>query len=568
MLFRSYGNANVAAYLPIYNGPMPNLSSINTSGNITANAGGYFIGDGSLLTNLPIQAGTYSNTNVAAYLTTASIDTTGNITAANLISNNFLYPNGVSILTGIGGTYSNTNVTALLSSNTISTAITTTGNIETTANVNAQQLHSTDGVFAQGNVTAPYYIGDGSQLTNVVTQIIAGANVTISPASGKGIVTISANGSGGGSGTSSTGYYLNAYDTTTQTAASATTAYVINIGNVASANGMTITSGNQVYFTFAGVYQLNLSLQLVNHDNALHNANVWVRQNGTDLTWTNSNQTLLQRKTTTEPSGTILTIPYIVNASAGDTVQFVWQTDGPGSGGVEILTEAAGTSPTRPGVPSVILTAQSVANIVGLYGDSNVATFLSTGFGSNTITTTGNITAGNLIATSYVQGDGSKLTNLPVQAGTYSNANVAAYLPGYNGSIGSSGSVMNNINMGGTLTIAANIPSGTTSLTSSAITTGGTGTFGNVISTSGYFWANGAAYNGFTGNLLGSTLNDSTNLRVLVNASPYSAPNTSTGLTSNYVNATPVYTSGVLQSPTLNTTVGAVVSSKIGRAHV
>ena len=90
-----------------------------------------------------------------------------------------------------------------------------------------------------------------------VSQIIAGANVTISPPSGKGIVTISANGSTTGAGfVSTTGYYLNAYDITTQSAANATTAYVVNIGNVASANGMTITNGNQVYFTFSGVYEV------------------------------------------------------------------------------------------------------------------------------------------------------------------------------------------------------------------------------------------------------------------------------------------------------------------------
>jgi hypothetical protein len=46
-------------------------------GNTTAN---FFIGDGSLLTNLPIQPGTYSNTNVASFLTTY----TGNVTAGNI----------------------------------------------------------------------------------------------------------------------------------------------------------------------------------------------------------------------------------------------------------------------------------------------------------------------------------------------------------------------------------------------------------------------------------------------------------------------------------------------------
>jgi len=60
---------------------------------------------------------------------------------------------------------------------------------------------------------------------------------------------------------------------------------------------------------------------------------------------------------------------------------------------------------------------QKTANVSGSYSDANVATFLSTAFGSNTITTTGNITAGNF------SGDGSQITN--VAAGTANIANVA-----------------------------------------------------------------------------------------------------------------------------------------------
>ena len=74
--------------------------------------------------NLAIAAasGTYSNTNVAAYL---SASTTSNVGAGNLTvvnnfstnvisANSFTYANGASILAGIGGTYTNSNVAAYL----------------------------------------------------------------------------------------------------------------------------------------------------------------------------------------------------------------------------------------------------------------------------------------------------------------------------------------------------------------------------------------------------------------------------------------------------------------------
>ena len=74
------------------------------------------------------------------------------------------------------------------------------------------------------------------------------------------------------------------------------------------------------------------------------------------------------------------------------------------------------------------------------YGNTNVAAYLTTA----TISTTGNITGANLTTTgnltaSYVKGNGSLLTNLPTQAGTYSNANVASYLPVYSGDVGNTG---------------------------------------------------------------------------------------------------------------------------------
>jgi hypothetical protein len=61
----------------------------------------------------------------------------------------------------------------------------------------------------------------------------------------------------------------------------------------------------------------------------------------------------------------------------------------------------------------------------GTYSNANVATFLAA-YGSNTISTTGNITAG------YVFGNGSQLTGI---AANYSNANVAAFLPTYTGNL-------------------------------------------------------------------------------------------------------------------------------------
>ena len=103
----TYSNANVAAYLPT------NTSDVAAS---------FFIGDGSLLTNLPIQPGTYSNANVAAYLPTYG----GDIDVANVTSGDWK----ISVTAGANllFQYNGANVASLSSTGSLVLAGTLTQN--------------------------------------------------------------------------------------------------------------------------------------------------------------------------------------------------------------------------------------------------------------------------------------------------------------------------------------------------------------------------------------------------------------------------------------------------------
>jgi hypothetical protein len=91
----SYGNTQVATYLSNYNGDINFTSSTAIISNVDVITVGahirspaYQFSNGtSILAGI---TGTYSNTNVAAYLTTANISTTGNITAGNVSAVNFV----------------------------------------------------------------------------------------------------------------------------------------------------------------------------------------------------------------------------------------------------------------------------------------------------------------------------------------------------------------------------------------------------------------------------------------------------------------------------------------------
>jgi hypothetical protein len=49
----TYGNGDVALYLPTYTGNLDNVDSITTTGNITVGAGAFIVADGTYLTNVP-----------------------------------------------------------------------------------------------------------------------------------------------------------------------------------------------------------------------------------------------------------------------------------------------------------------------------------------------------------------------------------------------------------------------------------------------------------------------------------------------------------------------------------
>ena len=72
-----YSNAKVATYLQY-----GNIANISIAGNVTAT---YFLGNGALLTGITASNSNYSNVNVAAYLSTATINTSGNITTSGII---------------------------------------------------------------------------------------------------------------------------------------------------------------------------------------------------------------------------------------------------------------------------------------------------------------------------------------------------------------------------------------------------------------------------------------------------------------------------------------------------
>ena len=147
-------------------------------------------------------------------------------------------------------------------------------------------------------------------------------------------------------------------DSTNQTAANTTTAYAITLNTTDYSNGVYVSNSSRMNVRNAGVYNLQFSIQFKNTTNSSQDIDVWFRKNGTDITASNSRFGVPARHSSGDPSHFIGALNYFIELAANDYLEIMWRVT---DTAVSIETFAAGTSPTRPAVPSVITTVNYVS---------------------------------------------------------------------------------------------------------------------------------------------------------------------------------------------------------------
>jgi hypothetical protein len=149
-------------------------------------------------------------------------------------------------------------------------------------------------------------------------------------------------------------------DSTDQVAANTTTAYAITFNTTDFSNGVTIASSSRITVADAGIWNVQFSIQFTNTTNDSQDVDVWFRVNGTNAANSNSRFGFAPRKGASDPYHTIAAMNYFLSLNATDYVEIMWR---PTDTGVSIEQYAAGTSPTRPAVPSAIATVSFVSNL-------------------------------------------------------------------------------------------------------------------------------------------------------------------------------------------------------------
>jgi hypothetical protein len=149
-------------------------------------------------------------------------------------------------------------------------------------------------------------------------------------------------------------------DSTDQTAANTTTAYAVTFNTTDFSNGVTIASNSRITVLDAGIWNCQFSIQFKNTTNDTQDVDIWFRKNGTNIDNSNSRFSLPARKSSGDPSHLIAAMNFFVSMAANDYVEIMWR---PTSTAVSLEHFDTSTSPTRPAVPSAIVTMSFVSNL-------------------------------------------------------------------------------------------------------------------------------------------------------------------------------------------------------------
>lgn len=151
--------------------------------------------------------------------------------------------------------------------------------------------------------------------------------------------------------------HISAFDTASQYAPANDTPTLVQWNTSAYVNGFTLNLDNTATVGVSGVYLINYSLNLVNTDNAIHDAFTWLQVNGVQLANSSRQFTLQSRKSAGVYNYVSAHAAVMFSALAGESIGLYWATDAafmPAvQEGIFMEAEAAQTTPyVRPATPS------------------------------------------------------------------------------------------------------------------------------------------------------------------------------------------------------------------------
>ena len=144
--------------------------------------------------------------------------------------------------------------------------------------------------------------------------------------------------------------YGSFYSTQDQANAAAINKMTLNVTDIAS--GVSIVSGSRVTVSQAGIYNIQFSAQFDKTDSGDDLVDIWLCKNGQPVANTNTEITLVGNN-----GKHVAAWNFLVAASASDYFELCWYSL---DANVFLNYVAAQSNPTRPAIPSLILTINQI----------------------------------------------------------------------------------------------------------------------------------------------------------------------------------------------------------------
>ena len=147
-----------------------------------------------------------------------------------------------------------------------------------------------------------------------------------------------------------------------QSSAGVTSANALTYNQSVITQGIEVRNNSEIWVEQAGQYLVTFTLQVSNRGNTAQVFEVWAAAGGTNYPLSNTRFDIAARKSVSIWSHIVPAITgiFTVEDPSTDYLSILWWSD---STDVFIENYAAGTAPTRPAIPSVILTINMVSRL-------------------------------------------------------------------------------------------------------------------------------------------------------------------------------------------------------------
>jgi hypothetical protein len=122
--------------------------------------------------------------------------------------------------------------------------------------------------------------------------------------------------------------------------------------------GVRVENNTQIKFDYPGQYLVTVSLQVTNTENQIREFELWAKNSGVNYPLSNTRFDVPANKGMASAGHLVANVAGIFTVVNGEYLEMAWWSDG---ANVKLEHYAAGTSPTRPEIPSVILTVNFIS---------------------------------------------------------------------------------------------------------------------------------------------------------------------------------------------------------------